>query len=69
MAIQSEVPGLIAITEDAQPDGSMRFVFEIDDERVDDFYAAFGLQPGDKAGFQRVLIEALNLLIERKDYA
>ena len=65
MATQSEIPGLISIEESAQPDGSSQLVFKIEDEKEAEFYAAFGLVPGDSAGFQGVLIEAINLLTER----
>ena len=65
MEIQNKIPGLISIEESTQPDGSLQFVFEIEDEKEAEFYAAFGLEPGDSAGFQGVLIEAINLLTER----
>lgn len=65
MATRSDVPGLISIEEHTKLDGTVQFIFEIEDERVDEFYAAFGLETGDSAGFQRVLIEAITLLTER----
>jgi hypothetical protein len=59
------IPGLIGITEESDSDGKTRFIFEIEDGKEDQFYAAFGLQTGDTAGFQRVLIDSIEMLIDR----
>lgn len=61
----SDIPGLLSITEEPQEGGGSRFVFEIDDDKVDQFYAAFGLQPGDQEGLQRVVIEAIQEMLDR----
>ena len=53
------IPGLTDITEEPQEDGGARFVFHIEDDKYDDFYAAFGLKTGDEEGFQRVATQAL----------
>lgn len=65
MATQNSVPGLTSIKERTTPDGKVQFIFEIEDERAEEFYAAFGLQVGDSEGFQRVVVEAITLLTER----
>ena len=61
----TEIPGLIGITEETGDDGKTRFIFEIEDGREAEFYAAFGLQLGDVEGFQRVLIESIEMLLSR----
>ena len=66
MGLETEIPGLIAISETHNPGGGSTFTFEIEDDKVDGFFAAFGLQPGDQAGFQRVVIEAIERMIEHK---
>ena len=60
-----EIPGLIGITEESDSDGKTRFIFEIEDGKEDQFYAAFGLQTGDAEGFQRVLIDSIETLLAR----
>lgn len=54
------IPGLKGITEEPGPDGKTRVVFEIDDDRSDEFFRQFGLQPGDEDGFERIVVEAIN---------
>jgi hypothetical protein len=66
MGQDTEIPGLIAISEIKDPDGQTRFIFEIEDDKVDQFYTAFGLQPGDEAGFRRVLLESIEMMLARK---
>jgi hypothetical protein len=64
MATQSEIPGLKRIYEEIGEDGKTRFVFDIDDDRSDEFFAQFGLQPGDEAGFEALVIEAINNFVK-----
>lgn len=66
MGQDTKIPGLIAINEIKDTDGQTRFVFEIEDDKVDRFYAAFGLEPGDEEGFRRVLIESIEMLLSRQ---
>lgn len=66
MGQETGIPGLIAITEERQEGGGSTLIFEIEDDKVDGFFAAFGLQPGDQAGLQRVVIEAIERMIEHK---
>lgn len=60
----SEIPGLIRITDETGPDGSCRLNFELADDRVGDFFAAFGLQEGDVRGLQDIVVGALTNYIE-----
>lgn len=60
----TEIPGLISITEEAIEGGGLRLHFEIEEGREEQFFAAFGLTAGDSAGFQRVVIEAIERLLE-----
>ena len=66
MGQETEIPGLIAISEIHNPDGGSTFAFEIEDDKVDQFFAAFGLKPGDQEGLQRVVIEAIEMMLARK---
>lgn len=63
--MKARIPGLQEITEETDADGTTRIVFHIDDDRVDDFFGAFGLQPNDHDGFQRAVTEALNRSLSR----
>jgi len=62
--MESKIPGLKRIIEERAEDGKTRFVFDIDDDRSDEFFAQFGLQPGDEAGFEALVIEAINNFIK-----
>lgn len=59
------IPGLIGITEEAVEDGKIQFVFEIEDGKEAEFFAAFNLSEGDTEGFQQVITEAIRELLER----
>jgi hypothetical protein len=65
MERDTEIPGLVAITDEQGEDGRVRFIFEIEDDKVPQFFEAFGLMPGDIEGFRRVLVEAIELMINR----
>jgi hypothetical protein len=64
MERNAKIPGLIGISEAPGPDGKIRFVFEIDDDRSDEFFKQFGLEPGDEAGFEALVIDAINGFIK-----
>ena len=65
MTRPTEVPGLLGISEETIEGGGARFIFEIEDGMEEQFFSAFGLEPGDNAGFQRVVIEALEAMLAR----
>jgi hypothetical protein len=56
----TSIPGLKQIIEETGPDGKTRLVFDIDEDRSDAFFRQFGLEPGDEAGFEKLVIEAIN---------
>ena len=60
----TKIPGLKQIIEETAPDGKVRFVFDIDEDRSDDFFKQFGLAPGDEPGFEALVIEAINNFIK-----
>ena len=62
--METKIPGLKQITEGQTEDGKTRFFFDIDDDRSDEFFAQFGLQPGDEAGFVALVIEAINNFVK-----
>lgn len=59
--MNNKIPGLKSIEE--TEDG---FIFDIEDDKVEEFYAAFGLKNGDLEGFQKVLESAIRMLIDEK---
>jgi len=54
------IPGLVRIEEGTDN----KFFFEIEDDKVSEFYAHFGLDSGDTAGFQRIVEESIRTLLE-----
>lgn len=60
----TKIPGLKQIIEETTPDGKTRLVFDIDEDRSDDFFKQFGLEPGDEAGFEKIVIEAINAFMK-----
>ncbi len=61
-----EIPGLIGITEERCDDGSAKIIFEVEDDKVAHFFAAFELMEGDVEGLQRVMIESIQMMIDRQ---
>jgi hypothetical protein len=62
--MSGRIPGLVSISEVQGEGGSMQLVFEIKDGAEEQFFSAFGLQSGDVDGFQRVVIESLERLLQ-----
>jgi hypothetical protein len=60
------IPGLIAITEERQDDGSAKIIFEVEEGKQTEFFAAFELMDGDVEGLQRVMIESIQAMIDRQ---
>ena len=60
----TKIPGLKQIFEEKAEDGKTRIVFDIDDDRSDEFFRQFGLEPGDEAGFEALVIEAINNFVK-----
>ena len=55
----SDIPGLLNITDENQPDGSCKITLEIEDGKADEFFSAFNLRPDDQEGLQLLLIKAI----------
>ena len=66
MSAVGVIPGLIAITEERQPDGSAKIIFEVERDKEAEFFAAFELMDGDVEGLQRVMIESIQAMIDRQ---
>ena len=62
--MSDRIPGLISINEVQGQGGSTQLVFEIEDGMEEQFFSAFGLQKGDVDGFQQVVIESLERLLQ-----
>jgi hypothetical protein len=58
---KSSIPGLVCISEEC---GGRSFTFEIEDDKVDQFYAHFGLKANDVDGFQKIVEESIKRLVE-----
>jgi len=67
--MNSSIPGLTDITEEKNEDGSSTFHFDIEDDKVDEFFSTFGLKTNDTAGFQRVVNESLKRLLDSYENA
>ena len=55
----SEIPGLTAITDEPTENGGCKITLHIEDDKVDEFFRAFGLRPDDEAGVQALVIQAI----------
>jgi len=55
----SEIPGLTEITDESAPDGGCKITLHIEDDKVDEFYHAFGLRPDDESAIQTLVIQAI----------
>ena len=64
METVTRIPGLKQISEEKAEDGKTRIIFDIDDDRSDEFFRQFGLEPGDEEGFERMVIEAINNFVK-----
>ena len=63
--MNSTIPGLNDITEEKNEDGSSTFHFDVEDDKVDEFFSAFGLETNDTAGFQSVVTNALAAMLDK----
>ncbi len=61
----NKIPGLRKIWDNVDELGRPALVFEIDDDKVGDFYAAFGLQTDDKEGLSKVIEAAIRQELDR----
>lgn len=53
------IPGLLGITTEAQADGGLKIIFELDDQKFENFFDALGILPGDEEGLRDVIIAGL----------
>jgi len=61
----TKIPGLVSITEETIEGGGARFIFEIEDDKVEQFFSTFNLAAGDSEGFQRVVLEAIETMLKK----
>lgn len=57
--MMSEIPGLTEITDERGPDGETKITLHIEEDKVEEFFRAFGLRPDDEAGVQALVIQAI----------
>jgi hypothetical protein len=65
--VKFDIPGLQSIRDERGPDGLPRIIFEIDDDKVDQFFEALGLQSGDEAGLHDVVIKSLTWSLKERE--
>ena len=53
------IPGLLGITTEAQADGGLKIIFELDDQKFSNFFDALGILPGDEESLRDVIIAGL----------
>lgn len=62
------IPGLKSIEEEVTTDGKTRIVFNIDDDKAEEFFKFLMLKNGDVAGLHQTLEEALNSYLNKEIY-
>ena len=65
--VKIDIPGLQSIWDEQGPDGLTRIILEIDDDKVDQFFDALGLQSGDTGGLQDMIIKSLEWALKEKE--
>ena len=61
-----DIPGLKSIWDEVRPDGTTRIILEVDDDRLDQFFEALGIDSGDTAALQDMIIRALEHALENR---
>ena len=59
------IPGLKSIEEEAAPDGKLRIVFNIEDDKAEDFFNFLMLEKNDAVGFEKLINDALRQYLDR----
>lgn len=65
--VKIDIPGLQSIWDEQGPDGLARIILEIDDDKVDQFFDALGLQSGDAEGLQDIIIKSLEWALKKQE--
>ena len=65
--VKIDIPGLQSIWNEQGPDGLTRIILEIDDDKVDQFFDALGLQSGDTEGLQDMIIKSIEWALKEKE--
>jgi len=65
--VKIDIPGLQSIWDERGPDGLTRIILEIDDDKVDQFFDALGLQSGDTEGLQNIIIKSLEWALKERE--
>jgi hypothetical protein len=59
------IPGLKSIEEEMTPDGKTRIIFNIEDDKAQEFFDYLGIAKDDEAGFQKIIIEAIETYLKK----
>ena len=65
--VNFDIPGLQSIWDEQGPDGLPRINFDIDDDKVDQFFEALGLQSGDTEGLRELVIKSLTWSMKERE--
>lgn len=65
--VNIDIPGLQSIWDEQGPDGLTRIILEIDDDKVDQFFDALGLQSGDTGRLQDIIIKSLEWALKEQE--
>lgn len=65
--MKSNIPGLKSIKSEAGPNGMTRFIFDVEDDKVEKFFASFGLASGDIEGLQAAVTKAIKTELARTE--
>jgi len=65
--MKSNIPGLKSIKDEVGPNGITRLVFDIEDDKVEEFFASFGLVSGDVEGLHAAVTKAIETELARTE--
>lgn len=60
------IPGLLGITTEDQADGGLKIIFELEDQKFENFFDALGVPPGDEERLRDVIIAGLEWAIKER---
>lgn len=59
------IPGLKSIEEEVTPEGKTRIIFNIEDDKTQEFFDYLGISKDDEAAFQKIIIEAIETYLKK----
>lgn len=59
------IPGLKSIEEEMTPEGKTRIIFNIEDDKAQEFFDYLCISKDDEAAFQKIIIEAIETYLKK----